>query len=168
MRTHLIKRQSIVYLKIEKMKSLKYKIIKSREQYDAYCNALEELLFQNEETKDIEVLEEIELLTLLIEKWDKEHNSFMELEPIQLLKSLMAEHHLRAKDLVDIMGISKGMVSNILNYRKGLSKESIRKLSIHFKLSQEAFNKPYKLITEVNKHYKNANLMNTKKDLVVA
>ncbi|MBC8488185.1 MAG: transcriptional regulator [Bacteroidetes bacterium] len=150
------------------MKSLKYKIIKSREQYDAYCNALEELLFQNEETKDIEVLEEIELLTLLIEKWDKEHNSFMELEPIQLLKSLMAEHHLRAKDLVDIMGISKGMVSNILNYRKGLSKESIRKLSIHFKLSQEAFNKPYKLITEVNKHYKNANLMNTKKDLVVA
>lgn len=38
----------------------------------------------------------------------------------------------------------KGM-SDILNYKKGLSKEVIRKLATHFKVRQEAFDRPYKL-----------------------
>ena len=148
------------------MDSLKYTIIKSRKQYDKYCNTLEELVLQNEGTKNSKILEEIELLTLLIEKWDEENNSFKELDPVQLIKALMTENNLKAKDLVVIMGISKGMVSSILNYRKGLSKENIRKLASYFNLSQEAFNRPYKIISGVNKLYRNANLMNTKKDLV--
>ena len=92
----------------------------------------------------------------------------MEMDPIQLLKSLMTENKLKAVDLVKILGVSKGLVSSILNYRKGLSKESIRKLSNYFKLSQEAFNRPYKLIAEVNKHYRNAKLMNTKKNILAS
>ncbi len=42
-------------------------------------------------------------------------------------------------------GISKGYISDILHYKKGLSKELIRKLAVHFKVSQGAFNRPYKL-----------------------
>ena len=60
------------------MDALKYKIIKSRKQYDEYCNILEELVFQNQANNNIQILEEIELLTLLIAKWDKENNSFIE------------------------------------------------------------------------------------------
>ncbi len=150
------------------MDALKYKIIKSRKQYDEYCNILEELVFQNQANNNIQIIEEIELLTLLIAKWDKENNSFMEMDPIQLLKSLMTENKLKAVDLVKILGVSKGLVSSILNYRKGLSKESIRKLSNYFKLSQEAFNRPYKLIAEVNKHYRNAKLMNTRKNILAS
>jgi HTH-type transcriptional regulator/antitoxin HigA len=37
------------------------------------------------------------------------------------------------------------MVSEILNYNKGMSKEVIRKLAHHFKVSQDAFNKAYDL-----------------------
>ncbi len=37
-----------------------------------------------------------------------------------------------------------------------LSKETIRRLSDYFKLSKEAFNRPYKLINEVNRHFRNA------------
>lgn len=123
------------------MNQLKYKIIKSKEQYKSYCEILEKLLSENEQVNH----DEIELLTLLIEKWDSENNSFNELEPIELLKQLMNENNMRAKDLVKILGLSKGTVSKILNYNKGLSKESIRKLSEYFKLSQEAFNRPYYL-----------------------
>jgi HTH-type transcriptional regulator/antitoxin HigA len=36
-------------------------------------------------------------------------------------------------------------LSDILHYRRGLSREVIRKLASRFKLSQELFNKPYKL-----------------------
>lgn len=125
------------------MNALKYKVITSKAQYAAYCNKLEELVFsgvRNRNTKD-----EIALLTVLIEKWDADHNSFDSLDPVQLIRSLMADHNMKATDLVTLLGISKGYVSDILNYKKGLSKEVIRKLATHFKLSQEAFNRPYKL-----------------------
>jgi len=148
------------------METLKYKIVKNRRQYDEYCKILERLLDSNANSKQSE--DEIELLTFLIEKWDEEHNTFSEVDPVSLIKYLMAENKLKSKDLVTILGISKSLVSEILNYKKGLSKEIIRKLSGHFKLTQEAFNKPYKLITPLNTHLKNASVMNTTKQIKAA
>jgi len=60
------------------METLKYTIIKSKEQYSNYCNSLEDLLVLDENS----VQDEVELLTLLIEKWDNEHNSLKDLNPI--------------------------------------------------------------------------------------
>ncbi|HXB10188.1 MAG TPA: hypothetical protein VNW04_23855 [Puia sp.] len=125
------------------MSKLKYKVIADKTQYNEYCKKLEALVFSGNsktETKD-----EINLLTLLIEKWDADHNTFNELDPIRLLRSLMKDHHLRSSDLVAILGVSKGYVSEILHYKKGLSKEAFRILAARFKLSQEAFNRPYPL-----------------------
>jgi len=144
------------------MISLKYTIIKSEEQYFKYCDKLEKLVLQ----KNNNFIDEIELLTLLIEKWDKDHINLAKLDPIQLLKNLMNENNLKAKDMVEILDLSKGTISKILNYHKGLSKETIRKLSIYFKISQEAFNRPYKIINPVNRHFRNVNLMNTQKDML--
>ena len=146
------------------MEALKYKVIKSREQYDEYCQLLEQLAFQENTSPEVE--EEIELLTVLIEKYDQENNTFEEVDPITMLKSLMEDHNLKAKDLVNILGVSKGLVSDILNYKKGLSKEVIRKLSEHFSMNQEAFNRPYKL--KVDSKLRNAGVMNTRKKLEVA
>lgn len=125
------------------MVALKYRVIKSKTQYKEYSNALEELVsadFKSKEMKD-----EIELLTLLIEKWDEEHNAFQDVDPITLLHSLMEQKNLKAKDLVGILGVSKGLVSDILNYKKGLSKKIIRRLAEYFKVSQEAFNRSVEL-----------------------
>jgi len=148
------------------METLKFKIIKSKSQYNDYCKKLEKLVEANSKNK--EVKDEIELLTFLIEKYDAEHNTFEELDPIQLLHSLMLDHNLKAKNLVEILGVSKGMVSDILNYKKGLSKEIIRVLSAYFKVSQEAFNRFYKLKSEYNARLKNASVMNTRKSLIIA
>jgi HTH-type transcriptional regulator/antitoxin HigA len=142
--------------------TLKYTIIKNRAQYNLYCNQLETLLIQ--ENQDAQQ-DEIDLLTLLIEKFDEENNTFKETDPISLLRSLMQDHHLKARNMTGILGISKGYVSDILNYKKGLSKEVIRKLAGHFKVRQEAFNRPYKLISPVNVHLRNASVMNTTKQL---
>lgn len=144
------------------METLKFTLIKNKEQYDKYCTILEDLIAQD----DKKVQDEIDLLNLLIEKWDGEHNTLSDSDPIEILKALMTEHNLKAKDLIDILDLSKGTVSKILNYHKGLSKETIRKLSDRFKVSQEAFNRPYKLINEVNRHFRNASLMNTQKKFV--
>jgi len=142
--------------------TLKYTIIKNREQYNQYCKHLEDILVlgNGESFQD-----EIDLLTLLIEKYDEEHNTFKETDPIILLRSLMHDHHLKPQDMTLILGISKGYVSDILNYKKGLSKEVIRKLAERFKVRQEAFNRPYKLVSPINSHLRNASVMNTTKKL---
>jgi HTH-type transcriptional regulator/antitoxin HigA len=143
------------------MEALKYTVIKTDEQYNEYCNILEKLLENDNE----DAADEIDLLTLLIEKWDEENTSFNELTPIELLKSLMEENKLKAVDLANILELSKGTVSKILNYQKGLSKDTIRKLSAHFNMNQEAFNRTYKLTSKLNRRYKHASLMNTPKNM---
>ena len=102
------------------MNTLKYKIIKSNEQHRQYCNALETLVVSP--AKSTEVNDEIELLTFLIEKWDAENSSYKEADPVEVIQLLMKEHSLKAKDLVQLLGVSKGLISDILNYKKGLSK----------------------------------------------
>ena len=144
------------------MKPLQYTIIKDEEQYKRYCDILENLISQNKNQ------DEIDLLTLLIEKWDNEHDTFTDADPIELLKALMNDNNLRAQDLVEILNLSKGTISKILNYHKGLSKDTIRKLSDYFKVSQEAFNRPYKLKNKMNRNFRNASLMNTKKKMAQA
>ncbi len=133
------------------MLTMKYTLIKSKSQYNEYCSILEELI----EKENYQTLnEEIELLTVLIKKWDKEHNIFEDSDPVELLQYLMTEKNIKAKDVAAILNVSKGLVSDILNYKKGLSKEIIRLLSDYFKVSQEALNRPYQLNTSANLHYK--------------
>jgi HTH-type transcriptional regulator/antitoxin HigA len=101
------------------------------------------LVDSKKKTKSIQ--DEIELLELLIEKYDAENSSFTNADPIELLKYLMSDHQMKAVDLAALLNVSEGLVSDMLNYKKGLSKDTIRILSQKFKMSQEAFNRPYKL-----------------------
>lgn len=125
------------------VKTLQYKIIKSDAQYNKYCDIMESLIDNEKKTKAIQ--DEIELLNLLIENYDEKHNTFQDADPIELLKSLMKDHKMKAVDLARLLFVSEGLVSDMLHYKKGLSKETIRILSEKFKLNQEAFNRPYKL-----------------------
>jgi HTH-type transcriptional regulator/antitoxin HigA len=148
------------------MANLKYTIIKNKTQYREYANTLERLVSSG--LKDKNTKDEIDLLTLLIEKWDEEHNTFEDVTPVELIQSLMDDHNMKATDLVTLLKISKGYVSDILNYKKGLSKDVIRKLSEYFKVSQEAFNRPYTLIVPKKSRIRKVNMIKTKKRLVTA
>jgi len=148
------------------MDVLKYTIITSDKQYDNYCKTLGKLVFSSPKSKASK--EEIDLLTLLIEKYDAEHNAFDLLDPIALLRSLMKDHKMKAADLAILLHVSEGLVSDMLNYKKGLSKATIRVLSERFKLNQEAFNRPYELRVPVSPKVKDAKLMNTQKKLASA
>ncbi len=126
-----------------KTATLQYTIIKTKKQYNNYCNKLESLLEISKQTKCIQ--DEIELLNLLIDKYDLEHNTFQDADPIELLKALMKDHNMKAVNIAELLDVGEGLVSEMLNYKKGLSKETIRILSDRFKLKQEAFNRPYEL-----------------------
>jgi HTH-type transcriptional regulator/antitoxin HigA len=146
------------------VESLQYKIIKTDEQYWDYCSRLERLVTQGNINQEVE--EEIDLLNLLIEKWDDEHDALGQSNPVELLKYLMEENKIKSNQLADLLGVSKSVVSEILYYKKGFSKENIRKLAERFKVNQELFNKPYKLVSATNIHLRNASVMNTRKNLV--
>lgn len=145
------------------MEALPYKVIKSLKQYNEYCGILEDLVVVKKKSRDHQ--DTIDLLTLLIEKWDEEHNTFSDTDPIELLGYLMKENKIKAVELAVELEISKSLLSDILHYRRGLSREVIRKLASRFKLSQELFNKPYELVSSVKSHLKEAGAINTRKKL---
>jgi HTH-type transcriptional regulator/antitoxin HigA len=80
----------------------------------------------------------------------------------------MEEHNMKASDLANLLNVSAGLVSDMLNYKKGLSKDTIRILSQQFKLNQEAFNRPYELHVTVTPKIKDAKIMNSHKKLATA
>lgn len=125
------------------MSTLKYTLISSDQQYRKYCKTLEELVFSG--AKGQAIKNEIDLLTLLIEKYDDDRHQFQKLDPIELILSLMADRKMKNIDLAQLLGVSEGLVSDMLNRKKGLSKETIRILASEFKISQDAFNQPYEL-----------------------
>lgn len=139
-----------------------YGIIKTKKQYNEYCAKLMELSKGKVTAK---VKDDMELLDLLIAKWEADNLKNDEMDPIELLTFLMENHSMTRNDLMEVLGVNKGTVSKILNYRKGLSKEVIRKLAEKFKLSQDAFNKPYVLVSEANKGHRDEKMMNTPKEL---
>ncbi len=133
------------------METLKYTIIKNKLQYNEYCKILEELLCEGNK------IDEIDLITLLIEDWDTKLDLSEKHNPVEFAKILMKENNLKSKDLAKILELSKGTVSKILNYKKGFSKNTIRKLSEYFKVSQNLFNQPYKLKDEKDKQINYSN-----------
>lgn len=148
------------------MQTLQYTIIKNDKQYNKYCNTLE--LLNDEKKKTKSITDEIELLTLLIEKYDEANNSFELGDPIELLRSLMKEHKMKSVELANFLHVSEGLVSDMINYKKGLSKEVIRKLADKFKVSQEAFNRPYKLDIVQNNIPTKSNTIKSKRELSMA
>lgn len=132
------------------------KVIKSEQQYITYSARLKKLW----ESPDNSNEDERELLELLIDTWEKEQFTVYEEDPVELIKFLMENHNLNRLQMMEILQINKATLSKILNYKKGLSKEIIRKLSTYFKVSQEAFNRPYSLNTDIT--FKNIPLKKTK------
>ncbi len=88
------------------METLKYTVIYNVEQYKKYCSILERLVLNDNKTSK----DEIDLLTLLIQKWNNEHITFDDSDPIKLLKALMEEHCLKAKDLALYFGVSRLLI----------------------------------------------------------
>ena len=70
------------------METLKFKVIKTAKQYNEYCRILHDLDFINKKNNN-NIKDEIDLLTVLIERYDQEHTIFKALTPVELLRSLM-------------------------------------------------------------------------------
>ncbi|WP_422461695.1 MULTISPECIES: helix-turn-helix domain-containing protein [unclassified Endozoicomonas] len=88
----------------------------------------------------------IEVLSIAIEKWEKESAEFSEFnrriealdDGVAILRTLMDQYHLKADDLKTELG-SKSLVSMILNGSRNLTRDHIQALSERFKISPSVF-----------------------------
>ena len=80
----------------------------------------------------------IELLIVLIESYESKHDRLPDAGPIDVIRHLMEAQNLRQKDLVDVFG-SESIVSDVLNGRRELTKDHIRRLSFRFHISPAVF-----------------------------
>lgn len=120
-----------------------YSIIKSREQYDEYCNLLEDII-ENEINPNED---EIDLLSLLIQKYneDQTEDHLMKLNPVELLIDLLSENQISQVEISRRMNISPQLLNDILKYRREITKSIAFKLGEEFSIKFYAFLKPYNL-----------------------
>ncbi len=122
---------------------MKYKKIHNLEQYNKYCNIHEELFSLDDEKNQ----DEIDLLEILIDEYDNriQKEAYVRLNPVELLKSLIINSDLNQVTLAKKIKISRQLLSDILNYRRNISKEVVEKLAKFFSMSKEAFSRKYDL-----------------------
>jgi HTH-type transcriptional regulator/antitoxin HigA len=114
----------------------KPEVIHDEGQNDMFVARLEELTSKQVVTPAEEKL--IELLTVLIENFEAQHYPVQGSGPLDVIRHLMEENHLRQKDLVDVFG-TESIVSDVLNGKRDLAKDHIRKLSERFGVSPALF-----------------------------
>jgi HTH-type transcriptional regulator/antitoxin HigA len=80
----------------------------------------------------------IELLVVLVESYESKHDRLPDAAPVDIIRHLMEAQNLRQKDLVDVFG-TESIVSDVLNGRRELTKDHIRRLSLRFHVSPAVF-----------------------------
>lgn len=99
-----------------------------------YKDALKRL----EETFDYSIgtpeSDEADILGLMIDEYEKKHYPIEAPDPIEAIKIRMEEMHLKQVDLIDAIG-GKSRVSEILNRKRKLTVDMIRKLNKRLNLS---------------------------------
>lgn len=106
------------------MKHMELKLIETEKEYNNAIARIDELFDAPQASKEAK---ELDLLVLLVNKYEQENLPIEEPDPIEYIKIRMEEMGLKATDLVPYMG-NKGNVSRVLNRKRGLSIEMIRNL----------------------------------------
>jgi HTH-type transcriptional regulator/antitoxin HigA len=109
---------------------MEIKLIKTKKEYTTALKRID-ALFHAGVKKGTPKGNELEVLLLLIEKYEEEHYTVDAPDPVEAIKFRMEQMDLKPKDLEPIIG-NKSLVSKILNKKRSLSLSMIR--NIHEKL----------------------------------
>ena len=115
--------------------------IKSETDYQASISRLYEIF--DAATGSIES-DEADVLGILIDEYERKHYPIYPPDPIEAIKIRMEEMNLRQVDLVHEIG-GKNRVSEILNRKRKLTLEMIRKLTLRLNLSAGLLIEDYEL-----------------------
>ncbi|WP_373543333.1 type II toxin-antitoxin system HigA family antitoxin [Chamaesiphon sp.] len=110
--------------------------IDSEAEYDRALAIAERLTFKKDRTEaEIKFLK---LVVVLIEDYEAEHYPMDDVAPHELLQHLMESNHTRQADLVGLIG-SRGVVSEVVNGKRAISKAQAKALGEFFSVSPGLF-----------------------------
>lgn len=111
-------------------------VIHNDEELEAYTDALFQLTaLENPSRSEAEA---IELLELLIERYEETHYPVPTADAVSVVRFLIEQQDLTQRDLVQEFG-SESAVSMFLARQRKLTLEQVRKLSERFKLPADVF-----------------------------
>jgi HTH-type transcriptional regulator/antitoxin HigA len=115
------------------------KIIKSEKEYRQALQRLDAIF---DAKKNTALGDELELLSLLIEQYEKEKYLIAFPDPIAAIQFRMDQMGYKQKDLAEIIGL-KSRVSEILNRKRKLTLDMIRKLHLAMGIPTEVLVREY-------------------------
>ncbi|MFN4199335.1 MAG: type II toxin-antitoxin system HigA family antitoxin [Flavobacterium sp.] len=118
---------------------MKLKPIKTQEDYQMALQRLEEIFDTKQGTAQGD---EMEILTMLIEKYEEEFFPIDLPDPIEAIKFRMEQMNYSQNDLAAMIG-HKSKASEILNKKRKLSLSMIRKLSKSLQIPSEVLIQAY-------------------------
>ena len=111
-------------------------VIHNDEELEAYTSALFRLTaLKNPSRSEAEA---IELLTLLIERYEETHYPVPAADAVSVVRFLLEHQNLTQRDLIPQFG-SESAVSMFLARQRKLTLDQVRKLSARFKLPADVF-----------------------------
>lgn len=125
---------------------MELKPIKSEKDYRKALKRLEEIFDAKYGTTESD---ELEILSLLVDNYENKHYPIEAPDPIEAIKIRMEEMNLKQVDLIPEIG-GKSRVSEILNRKRRLTVDMIRKLALRLNLSTDVLIKDYKLASTEN------------------
>jgi len=117
------------------------KPIKNEKEYDEALARVDELMELNPALGTPQS-DELEVLVLLIEKYEEKNWAITIPDPIEAIKYRMEEMNLKQKDLIPYVG-NKSKVSEVLNRKIALSLTMIRNLSQGLHIPLEILVQPF-------------------------
>ena len=131
---------------------MKTKILKSEQEYDEACEKIYNLIHSSEKAiePDSPRGEELELLSLLVEKYEQEHHNPAAPNPVEAIKFRMDQMNLKQKDIAPLFG-GETRVSEVLNGKRNLTLKMITLLNRYLGIPLESLvggNKEIKLAPE--------------------
>jgi HTH-type transcriptional regulator / antitoxin HigA len=109
---------------------MRAKILKTEQEYSEACERIYNLIHSRENPIEPNSIEgdEIELLSLLVEKYEQEHYPIEAPTPIDAIKFRMEQMNLKQSDIAPLFG-GKTRVSEVLNGKRPLSLNMITYLN---------------------------------------
>jgi len=117
------------------------KAIKTKKQHEAALEKIYSLMQKNLKRGSKEG-DELEVLSILVEKYEDEHYPIPPPDPVEAIKFRMEQMGLNKTDLVKYLG-HKSRVSEVLRGKRKLTMPMIRSLSKHLKIPAETLIKEY-------------------------
>jgi HTH-type transcriptional regulator/antitoxin HigA len=112
--------------------------IRTEEENDRALRALSEILSGGEENLNEAERKFVELLSTLIADFERSAYRFPRAAPADILRALMRARGMQPRDLWDVFG-SKGVTSEVLRGKRGISKERAKILARVFGVSADLF-----------------------------